>query len=63
MEEIRKFIDQLAAGENSEAKETIENILSTKSFDALEDRKKELASNIFNGSKEVEIEVQSAEAE
>ena len=49
MDNIRQFIDQLAAGENSDAKETIENVLSNKSFEALENKKKELATTIFNG--------------
>ena len=36
MELTRKFIDQLAAGETSAAKETIESDLSSRSFNAFD---------------------------
>lgn len=55
---IRNFIDQLANGDNSAAKETLENVLSTKSFEYLEAYKKELAGNVFGGTQEEQIEVQ-----
>jgi hypothetical protein len=54
---IRNFIDQLANGENSTAKETLENILSTKSFEALDQYKKEIAGSVFGGTQE-QTEVQ-----
>jgi hypothetical protein len=49
---IRNFIDQLANGENSAAKETLETILSTKSFEALDQHKREIAGNVFGGTQE-----------
>jgi hypothetical protein len=62
-EHIRQFIDQIAAGENAEAKENLENVLSTKAFEALDAYKKELATGIFsNGQEESQIEVQETEA-
>lgn len=58
----RQFIDQLAAGENAAARETLENALSAKAFEALDAYKKEIASGVFGGEhEEQEIEVQDAE--
>lgn len=64
----RQFIDLLAAGESAAAKETLENVLSAKAFEALDVYKKEMASGIFNGGKieseeqsEEEVEVQETE--
>lgn len=45
----RQFIDQLASGDSAEAKETLENLLSAKSFEALDAYKKQIASSIFTG--------------
>lgn len=48
-ENIRSFIDQLAAGEAAGAKESLENELASRSFDALEEYKKSIAQGIFGG--------------
>jgi hypothetical protein len=66
MTQSRQFIDQLAAGESSSAKETLENLISTKAFEALDGYKKEISSSIFGGKQEEtqeqnETEVQEAE--
>jgi len=58
--ETSQFIDQLSNGNASEAKETLNNLLSTKAFESLEAKKIELARNIFNGSEE-SVEVQDTE--
>ena len=58
--ETSQFIDQLSAGDSAEAKETLNNILSTKAFESLEAKKIELARNIFNDSEE-SVEVQDTE--
>ena len=50
MTDSRQFIDQLAAGEASAAKDTFETLLSTKAFEALDAYKKEIASGIFGGN-------------
>ncbi len=52
MSQTRQFIDQLASGESSAAKESLENMISTKAFEALDVYKKEMASSIFGGVKE-----------
>jgi len=61
----RQFIDHLAAGESAAAKETLENLISNKAFEALDEYKKQIASGIFNGKSEVEeteeVDVQEAE--
>ena len=51
-EHIKQFIDHLAAGDSSAAKETLENVLSMKSFESLENYKKEIASSIFGNTEE-----------
>jgi hypothetical protein len=47
-----EFIDELAAGNAASAKDILNDMLSARSFQALETRKIELAQNIFNGSNE-----------
>lgn len=47
--ETSQFIDQLAAGEAAQAKETLTDILSAKAFEALENRKIEIAKSAFGG--------------
>jgi len=62
--DTRQFIDQLAAGESAAAKETLENLISNKAFEALDEYKKQMASNIFGGKEEeteTSIEVQETE--
>jgi hypothetical protein len=60
----RQFIDQLAAGDTSTAKETIENDLSSRAFEALDDYKKQIASSLFGGQpqeQETQVDVQETE--
>jgi hypothetical protein len=56
MSQTRQFIDQLATGEASAAKETLENMISVRAFEALDSYKKEMASSIFGGVKEAKEE-------
>lgn len=56
MDQVRNFIDMVAQGKNAEAKSTLEDLLSTKAFEALDGMKKELASNIFKTEDSVEQE-------
>jgi len=41
------FINQLASGQTSDAKETLVDLLSARAFEALEGRKQELATSLF----------------
>lgn len=50
MEQIKQFIDMVASGNNSEARETLDALLSTRAFEALEYKKQELASTLFAGT-------------
>ena len=43
------FIDQLAAGHSSEAKDTLSDLLSARAFEALDARKQELGATLFGG--------------
>jgi hypothetical protein len=64
MSQTRQFIDQLATGESSAAKETLENMISVRAFEALDSYKKEMASSIFGGVKEAkEVEKEDDEEE
>ena len=64
MSQTRQFIDQLATGEASSAKETLENMISVRAFEALDSYKKEMASSIFGGVKEAkEVEKEDDEKE
>lgn len=60
-EKIRQFIDQLASGHVAEAKDTLENELSSKAFSSLNEYKKELAGSIFGGTQETEEELLAQE--
>ena len=63
MSNIRQFIDQLASGESASAKETLENALTAKSFEALESYKKEMSAGIFGGQQEAKTEDETETAE
>lgn len=56
MDQVRNFIDMVAQGNNTEAKSTLEDILSAKAFEALDNKKRELSSNIFKTEDSVEQE-------
>jgi len=51
-EAITKMIDDIIAGNNTEAEDNFKNIISTKVSDALDQRKIEVASNIYNNDQE-----------
>ena len=51
------FINQLASGQAADAKETLADLLSARAFEALDARKQELATALFNGQED-KVEVQ-----
>lgn len=55
--DITQFINDVAAGNAAQAKDTLNDILSNRAFENIDARKKELAQTIFGGKPE-EIEVQ-----
>lgn len=54
MDKVRQFIDLVAQGDNVQAKETVEEILSARAFDSIESMKKEVASTLYTASIETE---------
>jgi hypothetical protein len=63
--ETSQFVDQLAAGEAAKAKETLTDLVSARAFQALEDRKMDIAKSMFGGQEtaaddQVDIEVLDA---
>jgi restriction endonuclease S subunit len=58
--ETSQFIDQLTAGNASEAKDTLNNLLSARAFESLDAKKVELAKSMFT-DKEDSVEVQDTE--
>ena len=58
-----QFIDELAAGNASGAKDILNDMLSARAFESLEGRKIEIAQNIFNDSQVQEEEVEITQEE
>ena len=58
-----EFIDELAAGNASGAKDILNDMLSARAFESLEGRKIEIAQNIFNDSQVQEEEVEITQEE
>jgi hypothetical protein len=56
--DARQVIDMLGAAQNSEAKSALEELLSAKAFDALEAKKQDVASTLFNGRTEDQPEAE-----
>ena len=50
------FINSVATGNAVEAKDTLNNLLSARAFEALETKKVEIAQTLFGGSQEQESE-------
>lgn len=55
-EEVKNFVDALANGNNDQAGEAFKDALRAKVGDALDNQRKELAGNLFNGQQEVPTE-------
>ena len=49
---VQDIINQIAASDNVAAKESIEDVLSAKAFDALQSRKQEMATTLFGGQEQ-----------
>lgn len=52
--DARQFIDLVGAGQSAEAKDALEELLSSTAFEKLEAKKQEMASTIFTGKEEEE---------
>ena len=58
-----QFIEELASGNASVAKDILNDMLSTRAFESLDAKKIELARNMFNGSEMQEEEVEITQEE
>lgn len=64
--DISQFINNVVAGNAAIAKQTLNDILSAKAFEAIDGQKKELAKNLFGGNSETtedNVEIQNTEDE
>lgn len=58
MTDVVDFVNQIAAAQSADAKDTLNNILSQKAMDALDGKKQQIATNMFSG---VEVEPEDEE--
>lgn len=58
--DVQDFINSVATGNAAEAKDTLNDLLSARAFDALEAKKIEIAQNLFNGKQESEVNTEAA---
>jgi hypothetical protein len=63
MEQVRNFIDLVAQGNNIDAKSALEDLISSRAFDSLESKKREMASSIFGGVNEAKEIKEESESE
>lgn len=56
--DTQNFINQVATGDASGAKETLNDLLSSRAFDMLDAKKIELAQALFSGEENLDVEVQ-----
>ena len=61
--DARQFIDLVGAGQSAEARDALEELLSSSAFEKLEAKKQEMASSIFTGKEEESAEEQNANTE
>jgi hypothetical protein len=54
--DVSNFINSVASGNAVEAKESLNDLLSARAFEALDARKQELAQSIFTGEEEPEVQ-------
>lgn len=54
--DARQFIDLVGAGQSAEARDALEELLSSTAFEKLEAKKQEMAATIFTGKEEQSTE-------
>jgi hypothetical protein len=54
--DIEQFIRQASEGNAVQAKETLDNILSARAFDALDAKKTEIAKSIYSNGEDIEVQ-------
>ena len=56
--DTQNFINQVATGNAADAKELLNDLLSSRAFDMLDAKKIELAQTLFSGEENLDVEVQ-----
>jgi hypothetical protein len=54
--DAKTFIDKVASGNASEAKDLINDLLSSRAFEELDAKKIEIAQSLYNDGEEVEVQ-------
>jgi hypothetical protein len=54
--DIEQFIRQASEGNAVQAKETLDNILSARAFEALDAKKTEIAQSLYNNGEDIEVQ-------
>ena len=63
MPDLDDFIDQVVGGQATAAREQLQSMIGAKTADALDARKQEISSALFNNGEEQELEEPEAEHE
>ena len=56
--DTQNFINQVATGNAADAKELLNDLLSSRAFDMLDAKKIELAQSLYSGEENLDVEVQ-----
>jgi hypothetical protein len=54
--DIKQFIQQASEGNAVQAKETLDNILSARAFEALDVKKTEIAQSLYSNGEDIEVQ-------
>ena len=54
--DTQKFIQQVASGEASSAKDTLADLLSNRAFEALDMKKQEIATTLYSNGENIEVQ-------
>lgn len=54
--DAKTFIDKVASGDASEAKDLINDLLSSRAFEALDAKKIEIAQSLYSDGEDIEVQ-------
>ena len=63
MSNVQQFIDLVGQGQNAQAQEALNDILSAKAFEALEAHKQQVGANLFATEKSVQVDEETKQIE
>jgi hypothetical protein len=52
----QEFIQKVAAGEASEAKDILNDILSSRAFETLDEKKQQIAQSLYSDGEDIEVQ-------